>query len=69
MKKLIKGVTTVMVTASSQIALAHTGHGADGGSFSLAHYLTEPEHLSVIAVIMVGVLLVIRKKRKNREEE
>jgi hydrogenase/urease accessory protein HupE len=68
MKKFIRSVTAVMVASSSQIALAHTGHGADGGSFSLVHYLTEPEHLSVIAVIVVGVLLVIRKKRKNREE-
>jgi len=36
-------------------AAAHPGHGADGGSFRLLHYLTEPVHVGVGVLIVLGI--------------
>lgn len=48
------------------IAAAHPGHGRDGGSFSLFHYLTEPLHLAVAAVLLGAVVvMVFRLSAKN----
>ena len=31
-------------------AFAHPGHGKDGGSHELTHYLSEPEHLAPLGL-------------------
>ena len=40
----------------TDVAVAHPGHGPEGGGFSLLHYLTEPLHLAGLAVaLLVGL--------------
>lgn len=41
---------------ASDTAFAHPGHGADGGDFSLTHYLTEPAHLLFVVPVMLVAL-------------
>ncbi len=36
--------TAVVSCLSSGVAYGHPGHGVGGGSFSLVHYFTEPQH-------------------------
>ena len=48
----------VAACAAPVVAWAHPGHGIDGGSHGLMHYLTEPLHvalaLGVVAVAVAG---------------
>jgi hypothetical protein len=53
-KTLLTG--TFWLTAASTV-LAHPGHGPDGGSYSPAHYLTQPQHL-LAGVVLASVVLV-----------
>ena len=49
-------------------ALAHPGHGADGGSHEMTHYLTEPVHIAplvvaaLVGVVAAGVVVWYRRK-------
>jgi hypothetical protein len=49
-------------------ALAHPGHGRDGGSHELTHYVTEPAHVGpVVLALVAGVaaaVFVIWYRRK-----
>ncbi|QDT39812.1 hypothetical protein [Stratiformator vulcanicus] len=61
---MIIRVTMVVVLAGFAVtAVAHPGHGSDGGSHSPMHYATEPPHSTVsaltIAVVVMAVLLAI----------
>lgn len=40
--------------APSTPAFAHPGHGMDGGSHAVTHYLTEPAHLAPLALAAVA---------------
>ena len=46
----------------SMLIADHTGHGSDGGSYSLIHYFTEPVHvvagLGIIAAIATGFVVL-----------
>ena len=65
---MTKAVSYLLVSAIAWVApaivSAHPGHGLDGGSFSLLHYLTEPEHvgigLAVILLVAAGVYWSVR---------
>ena len=45
-----------LVLAVTSPALAHPGHGRDGGSHELTHYFTEPEHLAPVALAVLAGL-------------
>ncbi len=40
-------------------ALAHPGHGPDGMSYTLLHYLTDPLHLTERGLVSLAVMLWI----------
>ena len=40
---------------ASSPSWAHPGHGADGGDWSVLHYLTEPDHL----VVALGLAVLV----------
>ncbi len=63
MKKIL--FATVTLVSTSSVALAHSGEHALSVLSSLAHLLTEPDHLAMIAVgiIVVGVLFYKRSRR------
>lgn len=47
---------------ASSPALAHPGHGIDGGDWSLLHYVTEPDHLvGVIGLLVAVAWLCVRR--------
>jgi len=46
----------VFAIAVASVASAHPGHGPDGGSFSVAHTLTEPLHVLGVVSLLVGVV-------------
>lgn len=63
---------TRLYTAQSSL-LAHAGHGKDGGSNSLLHYVIEPDH-AWTAIALLGLLaaiaaLTVRALRKSRRSE
>ena len=63
-------LTIVAWLTTSSVAVAHPGHGHDGGSFSLLHYLTEPLHFLqgvLLAAGVVGVALVVMRRRKRKD--
>ncbi len=49
-------------------AFAHPGHGRDGGSHQLLHYVTEPMHIAPVTLAMVagvaaaGIVAWFRKR-------
>jgi hydrogenase/urease accessory protein HupE len=50
-------------------AFAHPGHGLDGGSFGLLHYVTEPLHLGLglaLALLATASVAVVRRRRALR---
>ena len=58
MKRLI---LPVLATASP--ALAHPG---DHGTSGLGHFLTQPDHLALLALaLLVGVALVVKRWRQR----
>ncbi len=63
MKKIL--FATVTLVSTSSVALANSGEHALSVLSSLAHLLTEPDHLAMIAVgiIVVGVLFYKRSRR------
>jgi len=62
------------IVAAATVALAspvsaHPGHGLDGGSYALLHYLREPLHLLgglVAAFTVAGGLRLARAWRRQR---
>ncbi len=70
MRKLWAGLLqAVIAIAVASVASAHPGHGPDGGSFSLAHYWTEPLHglgvVGLLAAVVAGGWL-LRRRRLTR---
>lgn len=63
MKKILIATTTLVSTTGA--ALAHPGEHALTLFNSVAHILSEPDHLAMIAVgvIVVGVLFYKRSRR------
>jgi hydrogenase/urease accessory protein HupE len=63
MKKILIATATLLSTTG--VALAHPGEHAMTLLNSVAHVLTEPDHLAMIAVgvIVVGVLFYKRSRR------
>jgi hypothetical protein len=60
-----------MALGSAPAVLAHPGHGKDGGSYGLLHYLSEPEHMGVglalIGLVAAGVYLTKRISSKTKQ--
>jgi hypothetical protein len=53
----------------SALAQAHSGHGRDGGDSTLLHYLSEPEHVAalVLLVAVIGGAIGLRRRRRRRD--
>lgn len=61
-------VSAVLLAVAPSLAVAHTGHGSDGGSYSLSHYFTEPVHALASLVIMAALttgFAVLRRFRRR----
>jgi hypothetical protein len=46
----LRGLLTTLAVTFAAPALAHPGHGKDGGSHELVHYLSEPVHLAPVGL-------------------
>jgi len=70
-------ISTVLSLGATSIATAHPGHGADGGSDSLWHYLTEPIHLAaglfaflaMVAIVRLATAWLWKKEQSSEAEE
>jgi hypothetical protein len=70
MQNIIRYLLGVSMSCGSiSLVSAHPGHGQDGGSYSLAHYLSEPAHfgagLALIGLIAVGIYGARRHLRRR----
>lgn len=45
---------TALTTVLAAPAFAHPGHGKDGGSHEVTHYLTEPMHVAPLAMAAIA---------------
>lgn len=62
-------ITTAALFLTSSVAMAHSGHGREGGDFSLLHYLSEPSHVAGMALLLAlvgGGVLSLRRHRGRR---
>lgn len=61
-------VGSLVACAVPALAVAHPGHGVDGGSQSWLHYMLEPTHAAVglgaAALVLVG-FLALRRRRQH----
>lgn len=48
--RLRSTVTGLAIVLTAAPVLAHPGHGRDGGSHELTHYVTEPAHLAPVGL-------------------
>jgi fumarate reductase subunit C len=67
MKKLIVALV-FFVLCMPLVSLAHPGHGETGG-FTITHYFTEPVHVIVSLVALVGVILYARYLKKSEQRK
>jgi hydrogenase/urease accessory protein HupE len=54
--------TILLLLATASPALAHPG---DHGTSGLVHFLTQPDHLALMALAL-GVVVVLAIKRRSR---
>ena len=67
MSKAIHRIAVAAAAFSATGAWAHPGHGS-GGTTSLAHLLTEPDHvLMLLAVVAVGIAAIVSSRRGARQ--
>jgi hypothetical protein len=64
-RTILAGLAGALAAAQ---AAAHPGHGARGGDFSLAHYLTEPLHVvtTVLCILAVAGALAWARRASRR---
>jgi hypothetical protein len=57
-------IATISEIVAGLVA-AHPGHGVNGGSYSLVHYLAQPEHALgvVLGMLAVAYLLGVVRQR------
>jgi fumarate reductase subunit C len=67
MKKLIVALV-FFVLCMPLVSLAHPGHGETGG-FTITHYFTEPVHVIVSLVALVGVIFYARYLKKSEQRK
>ena len=58
MKKTTASIALFVALLTAPLASAHPGHGHDGGSNTLLHFLCEPIHI-VAAVVLLCVLAAV----------
>lgn len=56
-------------TLTSPLALAHGEHQGEGLAGALAHQLTSPDHLAMLAVIGVALFFVLKPRRSDRTRD
>ena len=59
MKRWLLGLTMIPVSVAS----AHPGHGADGGSHEVGHYLSEPLHVGILVAVSLLVIATLCVRR------
>ena len=58
-KRQLALVAIIMSMIPASVAIAHPGHGHNGGTYNLVHYLTEPVHLATVLGTLVASFLVM----------
>lgn len=61
------GVGFVAACAAPVVAWAHPGHGIDGGSHGVWHYVTEPLHVAVGLGVLALALTGLALKRRQHD--
>ena len=62
-------LTLAATTFASPLVLAHGEHQGEGVAGALAHQLTSPDHLAMLAVLGVALFLVLKPKRSARRHD
>ena len=58
-----------LAIGTASAASAHPGHGQGGGSFSVAHYLTEPTHVFGVLIPLAGIVAacwLLKRRGRSR---
>ena len=66
MRRAITSTSLLMLGLTAANANAHPGHGIGGGSHDLLHYVTEPQHLGLLALLALVTTLGIMALRRTR---
>jgi hypothetical protein len=63
MKRIV--FTTGFAVLAAAPAFAHPGHGVDGSSNTLLHYIATPEHagIALVAVLVAAGLFMFARRR------
>jgi hypothetical protein len=64
-KSIGNTLVSVMAWGLPALVMAHSGHGRDGGSFSLLHYLGEPLHPVIGAILLGAVAISLYRLKRN----
>jgi hydrogenase/urease accessory protein HupE len=65
MKRIV--LTAVFAVLTAAPAFAHPGHGVDGSSNTLLHYIATPEHIGIaLAAVLVAAGLFMFARRRAR---
>ena len=60
MKRQLAPVAIILSMLPTSVATAHPGHGHDGGTYNLVHYLSEPMHLVAgLGILIVSLLMIM----------
>jgi hypothetical protein len=52
------------------VASAHPGHGVDGGSHEVSHYLSEPLHVGLVIVAATSAIVAtVAWRRWNQQSQ
>lgn len=66
MKKMHTSLVLIVILVSTVFkTMAHPGHGHEGGSFSLWHYIVEHSHYGIAVAIVAAIVLAVYFYRKK----
>ncbi|NIP84677.1 MAG: hypothetical protein GTO03_03615 [Planctomycetales bacterium] len=68
MKRSVLVFITVHLASRGGVATAHPGHGTDGGSHGLLHYLSEPVHAAGLLAAAAGLAATLCYFRGRRSD-
>jgi len=66
--RILRPAFSLVAALAVAPVFAHPGHGADGGSHELTHYVTEPVHLAPLGlaalagIAAAGIVAWVRRK-------
>ena len=70
-KKIVSTLFLLFTCTSTLTVMAHSGHGHNGDSSNIIHYLTEPIHFMVglAGLIAIGVGIYSLMQRPKRQHK